>query len=139
MEEINAGRELPALQSAASQIGKPKPYTTLERWIEDLNVQTITDWTTLIHVPEEYQTEDADRALAMSKCPTSIIDTLLNNSDWRKWPDSLKDTRCTEPNMDKIKQLKCKRIPGAPVVYVGHANNSSVPYPGILLIFEKLV
>ncbi|XP_050426695.1 uncharacterized protein LOC126841683 [Adelges cooleyi] len=129
----------PPLQTPSSS--RQIPFASLDDWAENLEVITITNWTTLQHELDDNQKNAAVEALKNSYCPILIEDDIVKNSDLSKWPARLKNTAGTGPNIDNIRTLTCRRIPGAPILYVGYSDtsNHSVNYPGMLFIFDSLV
>ncbi|XP_050434234.1 E3 ubiquitin-protein ligase NRDP1-like [Adelges cooleyi] len=117
----------------------PVTFKRVEVWTNSLEVKTITDWTTLTQNPNDDQISSTRDALTKSGCPSGIVDILLYNSDLRNWTNHLKNRRNDGYDIDNMKKLTCRSIPGAPVVYVARSDNELVPPTGLLFIFDSLV
>ncbi|XP_050426632.1 E3 ubiquitin-protein ligase NRDP1-like [Adelges cooleyi] len=117
----------------------PTQNPNIREWVNSLVVINISDWSTLSTGPSKNQKDLARDALKNSGCPTDIVEVLLLNSYIFNWPDHFKEKN---PNRYTttfhLKLLTCRRIPGAPVVYVSHIDNIWVPKPGLLFVFDKL-
>ncbi|XP_050426466.1 E3 ubiquitin-protein ligase NRDP1-like [Adelges cooleyi] len=122
---VNAGQPSPFFEEPPSRTVATVPFRTLQEWAPTLQLTHITNWTTLQHEPDNDQKDAAEFALKSSKCPTNIIDMLVWRSQINQWPDHLKNTAGTGPNIDNIRTLTCRRIPGAPIVYVGYPDTSN--------------
>ncbi|XP_050427508.1 E3 ubiquitin-protein ligase NRDP1-like [Adelges cooleyi] len=126
-------------EEGSTSTGGPTPFPNIEDWADSLEEIKISDWSNLSTGPSPNQKDLASDALKNSGCPTDIVEVLLLNSYIFNWPDHFKERN---PNGYKttfhIKYLACRRIPGAPVVYVSHISNIGVPEPGLLFVFDKL-
>ncbi|XP_050426668.1 E3 ubiquitin-protein ligase NRDP1-like isoform X1 [Adelges cooleyi] len=118
---------------------EPNLFQRIEQWIESLEVKVVKFWGPLARKPNQDQKRKAKAALEDSKCPTGAVDTILLNSHIRNWPEQILNTRNDDYDLESIKQLICRRIPGSRVVYVAHSDNDFVSQAGILFIFESLV
>ncbi|XP_050426792.1 uncharacterized protein LOC126837078 isoform X2 [Adelges cooleyi] len=116
-----------------------QPYETIEEWLANLPLQTITvdECHTLAFTPKQNQIDHAKPGLINSRCPSNIVDVLLGTSVQSKRPPELAES-LAQNRSNILTSYTFRRIPNVPALLAASAENPSLPGPGILFIFNQL-
>lgn len=100
----------------------------------------MTRWGGIISTPDAVLQTVIKRALIDNKCPSSIINELMENAHEKHWPAGLNTLETRQINRSQYASFVCKRVPNKQAVLIlacdnRHMPNHMVIEPGTILIF----
>lgn len=126
----------PTMHAIADQMERDE----VDRWSSTLPRARVTRWGGMISTPDELLQTMIKRALYESRCPSHIVDSLMQNCHERRWPPGLCSLETRQNNRRNYENYVCKRVPGKQAVVVLHCDNSHMSDemmvdPGLVMIF----
>jgi E3 ubiquitin-protein ligase NRDP1 len=109
-------------------------------WSRSMPLAKVTRWGGIISTPDSILQNVIKRALIESRCPSIILNQLMENAHERQWPTGLNTLESRQINRNLYTNYICKRVPQKQAVLILACDNKHMPKhlvvePGIILIF----